>query len=176
MLTFSRYLLPVHFCHKFRHFILNDFFVTFRLLLKCTHGKSASFTFFAFFVDFVWKHSDCIMSPMFSFLLLSICLSASLLLAVVWAVCSCFFFLTKTVLFRRWRTEYLRLVLAGNLLCYPPREQVSFPHLYVVSSDVDPLWSYADPDPNRDLDPGQWDHQIDFKPSFKVKKTNTSTL
>ena len=51
-----------------------------------------------------------------------------------------------------------------------------------VSSDVDLHWSHTDPDPkilmnaNLDPDPGQYNHRIDFKPSFKVKKTNTSTL
>ena len=45
-----------------------------------------------------------------------------------------------------------------------------------ICSDVDPHLSYADPDPqnliNADPDPGQYNHQIDEKPSssfFVVK-------
>ena len=46
--------------------------------------------------------------------------------------------------------------------------------------NVDPDWLYRDLDPqnlmntdqdqNPDPDPGQWNHQIDFKTSFKSKK------
>ena len=39
---------------------------------------------------------------------------------------------------------------------------------------MDPHLSYADPDPqnlmNTDPDPGQKNHQIDFKPYVKIKK------
>ena len=43
-----------------------------------------------------------------------------------------------------------------------------------ASRDVDQFFTYADPDPqnlkNADLDPGHYNHQIDFNPYFKSQE------